>query len=351
MSLAVPATVGSAIQSGKFSAVYYLVGDDDYRKETCVRTLTDAAVDPTVRDFNVDVLRGADTTPEQLGSILGTPPMMSSRRVVVVRGVDLLKKDLRTTLDEYLTRPAPDVLLLLVNSAGAKPEKGIESKAEMLTFAPLTSRQMPEWIVQHVRSVHHTTITKEAMVLLEQSGVSDTGHLVSELDKLASYCGGQRSIGADDVSAIVGIRHGETVGDFLDAVAARDSDRALGLVAHVLQQPKANAVTLVMALTVQTLAIAWGRRARERGVSAQQMEGKFFDLLKQTGAFPMRPWPEATKSWAKSLGRWTAHDVDRALDALLAADRGAKDSRVSSDEQLIGNLVFALCVSPTAARA
>jgi len=49
------------------------------------------------------------------------------------------------------------------------------------------------------------------------------------------------------------------------------------------------------------------------------------------------------KVWASTADRWTAPELDRALDLLLEADTALKESRVSTDEQLLASLVLALC--------
>jgi len=43
-------------------------------------------------------------------------------------------------------------------------------------------------------------------------------------------------------------------------------------------------------------------------------------LLKETGAYPMRPWGEAVATWTAAVDRWSPASLDRALDALLATD-------------------------------
>src|SRR3982751_4554498 len=73
------------------------------------------------RDFNLETLRGAEITGEELGSLLGTPPMMAERRVVVVRDVGALRKDARRSLDQYLEHPASDVVLIAI--AGSKEDR------------------------------------------------------------------------------------------------------------------------------------------------------------------------------------------------------------------------------------
>ncbi|MEO7966767.1 MAG: DNA polymerase III subunit delta [Gemmatimonadaceae bacterium] len=334
----------AAIINRTFDRAYYLHGRDEYRKESALRDLIAAAVDPNTRDFNFDQLRGADTTPEQLASALDTMPMMAERRVVVVRDVAALKRDARAVLDQYLRRPASDTLLILVAVATEKSEKidkGIDDVTSV-DFVSLGDKDSLDWIGRHAREEHNATITREAATLLHSAVGNDSAFLAAELDKLASYASG-RTIDERAVEDVVGVRQGTTTGSFLDAVAERDAAKALALIEHVLTLPKSGAVPLIMALTVQTMAIGWGRHARDRGLPAQRLESEFFSLLKETSAFPMRPWGEAAKCWARNVSKWDAASIEQGLVTLLAADRAAKDTRISSDDQLLSSIVCALC--------
>ncbi|MDP1861440.1 MAG: DNA polymerase III subunit delta [Gemmatimonadaceae bacterium] len=332
----------TAIAKRSFERAYYIHGDDEYRKDAVVRELTTTAVDAATRDFNYDLLRGTEVSLDRLEAALNMPPMMADRRVVVVRDVNALKKDTRAVLDRYLTHPARDTVLLLVSPAGAKPDKDIEAKCVSLLFSLLEDTALTEWIVQHASDTLGVTLSQLAVALLQEAVGSDAGQLASELDKLASYTNGAL-IDDDAVRAVVGIRVGETVGDFFDLVAARDMGKALALVDHVLTLPKSGLVPIIMGLTVQTLAIGWARQAHERGVPSHRLESEFFGLLKETGAFPMRAWGEAAKSWSRAVPKWDAESIDRALVVLLAGDRSAKDTRLSSDEQALASIVCSLC--------
>ena len=57
----------------------------------------------------------------------------------------------------------------------------------------------------------------------------------------------------------------------------------------------------------------------------------------------MRPWGEAASAWTRYVDRWTLPELDRALDVLRTADAAAKESRLSSDEQLLTSVVLELC--------
>jgi DNA polymerase III subunit delta len=337
-----------AVRDKEFAAVYYLFGEDDFLKEQAVRQLVEAAVDPATRDFNLEMRRGGDLDAETLGSLLGTPPMMAERRVLVVREVGALRKDARTLLDRYIKSPAPDAVVILVAPAGAKADRALSSAATALEFEPLTGDRVPKWITYHAETQLGASITSDAVALLQSAVGADLPQLAIELDKLASFAGGG-VIDEAAVAAIVGVRRGETLGAFLDAVGARDAVTALDLLPGVLAKPKASAVTIVMALTVQTLAVAWARARREHGFAPGRLAGDLFGLLKEAGSvYTGRPWGEAVDAWARAAARPGEDDLDGSvldatLDALLAADLALKETRLSSDEQLLTNLVLTLC--------
>jgi DNA polymerase-3 subunit delta len=357
--------VQAAVQARQFAPVYYLFGDDDYLKDGAVRDLLAAATDASTRDFNCEIRRAADLDAETLGSLLATPPMLAERRAVVLRDVTALKKAARTQLDKYLTRPAGDTLLLLVSPAGTKADAAIAGAATPLEFTPLTPERVLKWIAHHASTALSIGVTDEAAALLQQAVGNDLHLLAGELDKCASYVlgapdapaaasdgapdGAPRSapatIDADAVAAVVGIRRGETVTDLLDAVGRHDTRAAVALVAHVLGQPKVTAVQVVMMLTTQAFALAFGRARRDAGVPTNRLPQEYFAFLKETGGFPGRPWGEAASAWTRVTDQWSADACDRALTLLLEADMALKDTTVSNVEQILMSLVLGLCAT------
>ena len=339
----------AALKQRVFDPVYYFFGDDDFLKDARTRDVVDAAVDPATRDFNLEIRRGADLDAESLDALLGTPPMLAERRVVVVRDVDKLKKDARTLLERYLARPAGDTVLVLVAGAGARADKSLADRATAVEFAPLTADRVLKWITHQATTVLGRPITPDAATLLIEAVGPELAQLAVELEKLASYAPAE--IDAAAVAAVCGVRRGESVGALLDAVAAKDAGTALRLIAGVLQQPKTSAVSIVMNLTTQTLAMSYGVAARDAGTAPRAMFNAYMGLLKETGAFPGRPWGEAVTAWTRNTDRWTAPELDLALSALLACDATLKDTRLSSEEQVLASLVLALCGAGASRRA
>lgn len=341
--------VQAAVQDRAFAPVYYLYGDDDFLKDNAVRDLIDAAIDPSTRDFNLEQRRAADLDAEDVSSLLSTPPMLAERRAVVIRDVTTLKKAARTQLDKYLTRPASDTLVLLTTPAGGKADAGLMALSVALEFEPLSPERVRKWIAHHASTVLKIAITDDAVQLLQQAVGNDLQLLSAELDKCASFALGAHaaaeSVAIDEtaVSAVVGVRRGETVTDLLDAIARQDTDAAVNLVGHVLGQPKVTAVQVVIFLSTQALALSFGRARRDAGVPTNRLPQEFFAFLKETGGYPGRPWGEAASAWTKVIDQWSAPACARALTLLLEADIALKETTVSNPEQTLMSLVLSMC--------
>ena len=337
-------TLKTALENGEFDRAYLFHGDDDYLKEEKVRAVIERATEASTREFNLEVRRGAETDAAALGLSLDALPVMAQRRVLIVRDVTLLRKDARATLDRYLARPADDVVLVLVAGGSTKPDSALLERSTAIEFRPLTEDELAKWVSHRVEELG-SSITLHATGLLCSATGNDLALLAGELEKLRSFTDGGE-IDEAAVGAVVGVHRGETLGDLLDAVGQRDGVAAIALLERVLSQPKTTAVSVVMALTTQTLAIGWAIAARGsggRGFPQQHLERNFYNFLGENRSSMVgRPWNEAVKGWARAVHRWDDASIDRSLELLMTADASLKETRLSSEEQLLTTLLLAI---------
>lgn len=342
MSSAAVKILGQILKRNSFDSAYYVCGDDDFQKEDAMKKLLAAALDPTVRDFNLDVLRAQDIDPKSFDGIVSSMPMMAERRVVVVRDASALRKDARKSVERFLAKPSPDVLLLLVESDAGKSDKDFVRMATVLEFQPLPADEIPDWIA-HRAVEFKAEITPGAVELLQSAVGNDLHQMVMELDKLVSFTNGS-TITEEAVAAVVGVRRGETMTDLLDAIGRRNLVASLNLVDHVLSQPKTTAVQIVMLLSAQTIALAWGKAKLNEGLAPGRLQSEYFNLLKQAGsAYTGRSWSSAAAAWASAAAAWDRKSLERAIDALLTADVTLKETRLSSEEQVLTTLILSMC--------
>lgn len=342
MSIAAERELQRSIKQRQFPFAYYFYGESDFLKEGTIRDLVSAAVDPATRDFNFDQVHGAEVSAETLEVLLNTPPMMSEFRVTVVRDVHALRKDARHTLDRYLLHPSRDLVLVLVDQGDVEQDPLLTERATAVQFEALNPARLLKWVQHYAVTSLGVSIDADAAEMLIAVVGTDLPQLASELEKLSNFTAGA-AVNRHAVGAVVGVRHGETVTDLLDAVAARDTARALELIPYVLQQPKTNAVQILMALSTQMLAIAWGHARRASGLPQHLLGGELYTLLRETRPFLGRSWGDAVKAWVPAIPNWDEASLSHALDAVFEAERSAKETRLSSEEQILSNVVLAMC--------
>jgi DNA polymerase-3 subunit delta len=334
-------TLREVLKGGSPGGAYYICGEDEFQKEDAMRRLIGLSLEPSVRDFNLDVLQAQDVDARSFDGIVSSLPMMAERRVLVIRDVGALKKEGRKSVDRFLAKPSPDVVLVLIEGPGGKTDKEFARSAVTLDFDPLTADEVPRWIAQRAVKDFKVQISPAAIELLQGAVGNDLHQLVMEL---ASFSNG-REITEEAVAAVTGVHRGETVSDLLDAIGRRDAKGALGLLGQVLAQPKTTAVQIVMLLSVQTIAVAWGRARLDEGLAPGRLQSEYFNLLKQSGSvYTGRSWGSAAAAWASMVDSWNRESIQQAVEALLVADQTLKETRFSSDEQVLGTLILTMCV-------
>jgi DNA polymerase-3 subunit delta len=336
-------TLRDTLTRRSFDDAYYICGEDDFRKEQAMKQLIAAALDASVRDFNLDVQQAQDIDARSLDAILSSMPMMADRRIVVIRDAGTLRKDARKVLERYLERPSPHVLLLLFESAGGKADRELTQMTTVLDFDLLNAGELSQWIVDHAIAELGVEISADAVELLQGAVGNDLQQLVVELDKLASFTN-CRVITEEAVAEVVGVQRGESMSDLLDSIARRDVQRALLLLDYVLGQPKTTGVLIVMALATQTVALAWGKAKVDEGLPSGRLQGEYFNLLKQSGSvYTGRSWATAAAAWASVANSWEQRSLRRAMEALLTADMALKETRLSSEQQVLTTLILTIC--------
>jgi len=107
----------AAMNQKRLSPVYLFYGEEDFLVDEAARRVVDVALPTEGREFNLEVIYGSETDGRDIVSRASSFPMMSDRRVVVVREMDkLVNKEL---LSNYIDHPLQTNCLVLLS---AKPD-------------------------------------------------------------------------------------------------------------------------------------------------------------------------------------------------------------------------------------
>ena len=64
-----------AFTDGDRAPTWYLTGDEDVLKQEFIEAVLDGVLEPSTRDFNLDVRQAGDLNGESLHALVETPPM------------------------------------------------------------------------------------------------------------------------------------------------------------------------------------------------------------------------------------------------------------------------------------
>lgn len=322
---------------GALGGVFYLHGEDHFRKEAAVRALVEAHLDPATRDFNFDPLRGTEVDAETLASTLATPPMMAEWRVVVLREVEGLAstKKARDELVGVAENPPPGLALVLSctvpSGSKAKFYKELAKHARSVEFRAIREDDVPGWLMSRADAEYGVEMGAEAARALGTAIGTDLGVLSQELEKLAHFVGDRKRIGIDDIEAAGTKLPSQDRWHWFDLVGERRFEEARRTLTVLLGQGESG-VGLVIGLSTHLLRL---------GIAVQRGRRGLEDMLPRH-----QKW--LAKRVAGQTRGWTADQIDDALEGLREVDRLLKASP-HTDEHFLESWLLGLRVRAEAA--
>lgn len=339
MSLAADQRLDGLLETGDVDGAFFFHGEARRLRDEAVGRLVDAAVDPATRDFNLDVYRGSDVSPEALASAIAMPPVMAPRRVVVLHDAEKLTPTGRKVVLETLEGLPPDLTLVvsatIPDRSRAAFYRKLKSGATALEWTAPRDAEIPGWLIERARHRFDAQLAADAASELAGAVGSDLGVLAAELEKLAGAADG--TIDVELVRSLVPNVKEVNRWEWIDAVGSRRFDEARRLVPALLSTPGENAVGLLIFLIEHLLLI---------GVAAEGGSGLVGQTLDRIG----KPYLKfKSRSIAAQARDWTVPEIDDALEALADADRRAKTG--GSDREVLEELLLRLAVSRRTADA
>lgn len=324
------------LKNGDVAPAYYLVGAEEVLKDEAISAIVEHALDPTERSFNLDSRRAADVDGESFFALVETPPLLTNRRVVVIRGVESWKRKakLREVVQRYLERPSPDTVLVLVQGPDT-PSDALYSMATEIRLDPLSTTQARRWANHRARQCGLTLDDEAAEHLVRTCG-GELGAIGSEILKIAAALG-DSTVDVQSVEDFVGVRRGETLDDLLDQVMMRSAGPAAALAGAVLAQPNVSGVRFVQLLGTTLLAVRIVRNSLERGA-----QGRDLERAAKNAARAVRAQKVDSSNWARWSTHWTEPEIRVALARARDADHQLKSSRITDERGIVRNLVLAL---------
>lgn len=231
------------LKGGTVRNVYCFYGPEAYIRRSAVAALEKKVLMPGLEGMNETILLAP--TAQQIIESSETLPMMSDRRLVIVRdcalaGSGKAKDETQESarLCEYLKNvPESTCLVFDLGDGVDKRKKLSQALLKMpgaVSFDALDDAQLAKWMNQTLRPFGKKMDRTACETLAFTSG-RDLTLLSGELQKLAAYVGERAEIGAQDIERIATHTAECTVFAMVDAISDGKAQEAFSLLGVLLQ--------------------------------------------------------------------------------------------------------------------
>jgi len=320
--------LGSVASEPELKPVYLLTGTDRPKIALALQRLRARIGEDATEQLHAAEASGEDAIAacNALGLFGG------DARLVVVDGVESWKAGDAKELESYLAAPAPTTVLALVGD-GIKRDSALAklvAKAGSVLAYDVSKKQLPEWVADQFARAGASADRDACRALVEAVG-DDVGDLASEIQKLATWAGGEQITRAAVEELAVG-RAETPIFAVTDAWGSRDVAATLRATESLLDRshrPRSGElIRLVASLVGHVGRVRKVSRLADEGVRSSEIAGR------------LKIHPFVAEKAAKQAGNFSPDELAQAMVRLAALDAGAKGgSRLPPELQLERTLV------------
>ncbi len=224
------AELSRSVATGKLPPLIFLYGEEAFLLQEALTQVSNAAVAPEDRDFNLDHFSAQDNSVDEILESAYSYPVFAPRRCVIVREAHSFNAAQYEQLLQYIKKPLDSTCMLLCAEKIDKRKKfftNFKKHGELIEFKRLYPDKIPSFVERRAAD-RGVRFTADGLNLFCHRVGTNLSEVIAELDKLVSYCGSDESvIDVADVAAVVSDTCLDSIFDLTDAVGNGDLRTAL----------------------------------------------------------------------------------------------------------------------------
>jgi len=224
------------LSEDKFSKIYLLMGEETFFIKKICQFFENNFIEDQNKSFNQEIFYGRDISIENIISSCKSFPMMSDKKLVIIKEaqeLDIFKRNndkKNELLINYLSNVNPSTTLIfcLNNKTLDKRGKLFKSFNESSCILDSSSKdnkiydnQLPKWIESEVNKKKYS-ISNDALLILTENIGNDLEKIDNALNKIYSNTE-SKNISKDDILNLVGINREYNLFEFQDSLIDRNS--------------------------------------------------------------------------------------------------------------------------------
>ncbi len=327
------AKLEQALAKHTISPVYLLTGEDVFRKQELIKKIIHA-VQPD--DFNIYSSAADKADLGEALALANTAPVFSERRLIILTGIDKLRKDPKEALIQYLENPLDTTVLVLTHDDNKKlkTEKALAAAAaehgQSANFDELKHDELSLWVTNRLKE-QGLNGTFEAIETLCEAVGGDLNALSQEIEKLALYTADRedKTISKEDILAGIGFSKEENPFALSNAVQYLNKNKALILTDKLLDSGE-DPVGVLGKISYPILKMARIKRMVNAGMAPAEI----------TRAAGLMFWESNLVNNARNFP--SEETFLKTLDRIIETDKAFKTSSSSDPKTAIKGILLTL---------
>lgn len=325
----------SDLKAQHFKPIYLLTGEENYYIDLVADYFENNIVAEECRDFDLSVVYGKDVDIRAVVSLAQQCPMLSPRKVVLVREAqDMSIKSEKEwdTLVSYLDHPTDFSSIALCYKYKSldkrtKAFKAIDKVGVVFEKKRLYDNEVPGWIATYVYNNGFQITEKGASLIAEFLG-NDLGKIVNELSKLFIGLEPGVVINESFIERNIGISKDYNVFELQKAIGRRDVVKCNRIVNYFAANPKSNPIQKILPLLYSYFIKVM--------IYIQEPD-------KTRAASALKIPPSFVSDYAVAANNYTLGKLVSCIGYLYDVDlrsKGVRNSGTVTDGELLKELVF-----------
>lgn len=214
------------IKTGEFKRFYLLYGSEEYLKKL-YRDKLKKAILQGEDDMNYSYFEGNGIDPRKVAEIAQTLPFFAEKRLIIMEDTGLFKN--QNELSDLLKTTPDSTVIIFVETEVDKRSKLFKLVRDQGTVSEMNGLDEQNLKLFVISLLESKKITEANLLYLLDKTGSDMINITNEVEKLINYTGDRNVITAEDIDAVVTTQITGKIFQMIDAIASKQSNKALSL--------------------------------------------------------------------------------------------------------------------------
>ena len=332
------------LSEDKFSKIYLLMGEETFFIKKICQFFENNFIEDQNKSFNQEIFYGRDISIENIISSCKSFPMMSDKKLVIIKEaqeLDVFKRNndkKNELLINYLSNvnPSSTLIFCLNNKTLDKRGKLFKSFNKSSCILDSSSKdnkiydnQLPKWIESEVMKKKYS-ISNDALLILTENIGNDLEKIDNALNKIYSNIE-SKNISKDDILNLVGINREYNLFEFQDSLIDRNSLKCGKIMNYFTSNEKKFPIQ-------QLIIYMYGFYSKLLVVKSKNLSNP------DTISSEISVHPYVARSYARAMQNYTLNELFMIISFIKELDlvsKGLKQLK-ADNKALMGQIIYKL---------